>query len=96
MPWPSKNPDDYMQPSRWDVHPPRWVAKMRGLPAPDPTPFWMNLCGMFVGLIAGGVLGEALGKEAMTCALLGMFVAQSVVQLGWRLKHRRRKVESSR
>lgn len=95
MPWPSKNPDDYVQPSRWDSHPPRWLARMRGLPVPDPTPFWMNLCGTFGGFIAGGLLGEALGKDAMTCAWLGTVLVQGSVQLGWRLKHHRSSGQSA-
>ena len=93
MAWPSKNPDDYVQPSRWDTEPPRWVARMRGLPTPDPTPFWMNLCATLGGFIAGGVLGETLGKDALTSAALGTFLAQSAVQLGWRMKHRHRRGE---
>jgi hypothetical protein len=88
--WPSKDPDDYSQPGRWETEPPRWVARRRGLPVPDPTSYWMNLCATFGGFIAGGVLGEALDKDATTCALLGSFLAQSAVQLGWRLTHRRR------
>lgn len=90
MRWPSKDPDDYTQPSRWDAQPPRWLARMRCLPVPDPTSFWMNLCATFGGFIAGGVLGEAFGKDAMTWAWLGTVLAQGTVQLGWRLKHRRR------
>lgn len=91
MPWPSKDPNDYMQPSRWDTQPPRWLARMRGLPVPEPTSFWMNLCASFGGFIAGGVLGEALGKDAMACAWLGTVLAQGAVQLGWHMKHRRRR-----
>lgn len=89
MRWPSKDPDDYMQPARWDVQPPHWVARRRGLPIPDPTPFWMNLYAMLGGLVAGGVLGEALYRDAIAGAWLGTLLAQSAVQLGWRLKHRR-------
>jgi len=89
MRWPSKDPDDYMQPSRWETDPPRWLARRRGLPVPDPTPYWMNLCATFGGFIAGGVFGEALGGDAMMCAWLGTFLAQGAVQLGWRIKHRR-------
>ena len=95
MGWPSKDPDDYMQPSRWDVQPPRWVARMRGLPVPDPTPFWMSSCASMGGLIAGGVVGEALGRDPFPVALATSVLAQTAVDVGWRVKHRRREDEPS-
>ncbi|HEV7772837.1 MAG TPA: hypothetical protein VGO48_06065 [Conexibacter sp.] len=93
MRWPSKDPNDYAKPGRWETDPPRWLAKRRGLPVPDPTPFWMNLCATFGGLIGGGMLGEALGEDATAWALLGTVLAQSAVAVGWRMTHRRRKGE---
>ena len=86
--WPSKDPDDYMQPGRWETDPPRWVARLRGQPTPDPTPFWINLCASFGGFVAGGVIGEAVGSVALTGAGLGTILAQLAVAAGWRLKHR--------
>ena len=56
MPWPSKDPEDYMAPARWDDDPPGWLARLRGKPHPDPVPLPLMIAVLVVGLAIGAAI----------------------------------------
>jgi hypothetical protein len=97
MRWPpSKDPEDYRTPGRWENRqPPQWISR---LPRPLAwlfrrwgAPYHYSLLAGFAGLVVGAAVGGLLSWDAGVSALVGAFIAQAGIEVWWWRRERRQR-----